>query len=159
MIKRIIPVIRTNKIESEIHRLVSEVLSERREMLGLDRGWVLPLDVLETDKEIILIGEAPGMAIEDLLISLHSSRIEFKGLKREDTTPAPATAKYLRLEREYGAFRRVLALPAAVLTERARATLENGVLTVVLRKLKPARIKDKVVRIQRSAESGGGKHG
>jgi HSP20 family protein len=157
MIKRIIPVIRTNKIESEIHRLVSEVLSERREMLGLDRGWVLPLDVLETDKEIILIGEAPGMAIKDLLISLHSSRIEFKGLKREDA--APATAKYLRLEREYGAFRRVLALPAAVLTERARATLENGVLTVVLRKLKPARTKDKVVRIQRGAESGGGKHG
>ena len=157
MMKKIIPVIRTYKIESEIHRLLSEVLSERREMLGLDRGWVLPLDVLETDKDILIIGEAPGMAIEDLLIALHPSRIEFKGLKREDA--APASAKYLRLEREYGAFRRVLALPATVQTDKAKATLENGVLTVVLRKLKPNRIKDKVVRIQRGAESGGGKHG
>jgi HSP20 family protein len=157
MIKRIIPVIRTYKIESEIHRLLSEVLSERRELLGLDRGWVLPLDVLETDRDILLIGEAPGMGIEDLQIALHSSRIEFKGLKREEATPA--AAKYLRLEREYGAFRRVLALPAAVQTDTARATLENGVLTVVLRKLKPSRIKDKVVRIQRGADSGGGKNG
>jgi HSP20 family protein len=157
MIKRIIPVIRTTKIESEIHRLVSEVLSERREMLGLDRGWVLPLDVMETDKEIIIIGEAPGMAVDELLIALHSSRIEFKGQKKED--PTPASAKYLRLEREYGAFRRVLALPAAVQTDKARATLENGVLTVVLRKLTPTKIKDKVVRIRHGAESGGGKHG
>jgi HSP20 family molecular chaperone IbpA len=157
MMKKIIPVIRTYKIESEIHRLLSEVLSERREMLGLDRGWVLPLDVLETDRDILIIGEAPGMAIDDLLISLHTSRIEFKGLKREDA--APASAKYIRLEREYGAFRRVLALPASVQTDSARATLENGVLTVVLRKLKPTRIKDKVVRIQRGAESGGGKNG
>jgi len=157
MVKRIKPVTRTCRFEGEIRRLTSGRTTGRRETVGLTAGWILPLDVVETETEIIVVGEAPGLAAANLLISLHSSRLEIKGLKPESATPAEA--KYLRLEREYGAFRRLLPLPAAVHPDKARATLENGVLTVILKKVKETRFKDRVVRIQRGAGSGGGKHG
>lgn len=157
MIKRIKPVTRTHKIEGEIQRLVSEVLSERREFLGLEEGWVLPLDVSETDVEIVIKAEAPGMAVGDLLISLHSSRLEIRGVKREDAPLGPA--KFLRLEREYGAFRRTISLPAAVQPDAARASLENGVLTIVLEKMRTGKARDKVVKIGRGKDPIGGTHG
>ena len=156
MVKRIKPVIRTTKIEGEIQRLISEVLLERREFLGLGQGWVPPLDVRETDEEIIIQGETPGIGVSDLVISIHPGRIEIRGVKREDAGPGPL--KYLRLEREYGPFRRLISLPAAVHPDQAAARLENGVLTLVVKKLKPSTPRDRVVKIRRG-DPNGERHG
>ncbi len=95
MIKRIRPVTRTQRIEGEIQRLVSQVLSERPEFMGLDGTWFLPLDVYETERDIVLEAEVPGIEAADLRISLHANTVEIRGLKREDlagqraTLPAP----------------------------------------------------------------------
>jgi HSP20 family molecular chaperone IbpA len=76
------------------------------------------------------------------------SRIEIKGLKRVAAVSAPP--RYLRLERQYGAFQRSVALPCAVVPDKAGAVLENGVLRVVIRKMKGARDRDIVVKIQKT---------
>lgn len=157
MIKRIRPVTRTQRIEGEIQRLVSQVLSERPEFMGLDGTWFLPLDVSETERDIVVEAEVPGIEAADLRISLHANTVEIRGLKREDL--AGRGASYLRLERESGAFRRALSLPCAVLTEKATAVLENGVLTIVMPKAKAGRVKDLVVPIAKSAEPNGESNG
>ncbi len=157
MVKRIKLLTRPCGAEGEIRHPILEDLAERREWLGRAGEWILPLDVYENESEIVIEGEVPGMDVQDLQITLQSNRIEIRGRKPEDSGPGPT--RYLRLEREYGSFRRTLALPAAVFTEKAKAGLENGVLTIVLRKLKPARAKDKVVPIQKGEGASGGKRG
>jgi HSP20 family protein len=153
MIKRIRPVTRTQRIEGEIQRLVSQVLSERPEFLGLDGTWFLPLDVSETERDIVLEAEVPGIEAADLRISLHANTVEIRGLKREDL--AGQRASYLRLERESGIFRRTLALPCAIETEGASAVLENGVLTIIMPKAKAGTVPDKVVPIAKVADPNG----
>ncbi|MFP4082904.1 MAG: Hsp20/alpha crystallin family protein [Candidatus Aminicenantes bacterium] len=150
MVKKIKPVSRTVKIETEINKIVGEVFFQKREFLGLDEGWVPYVDVSEKENEIIIVSELPGVKQRDINILLHSNRLEISGVKRENLPPG--RIKYHRLEREYGTFRRYIFLPGFIIPDKAKALLENGVLTVVLRKYKRKKEKQVVVKIQESHE-------
>lgn len=150
MVKRIKPVSRIVKIEAEINKIVGEFFLQKRETLGLDESWVPCVDISEKEDEVIVEIELPGVSQKDTTILLHSNRIEIKGRKRE--SQPPSSIKYLRLEREYGAFRRFIFLPCAIIPEKAKASLENGVLSIVLKKF-IRKAKDEVVlKIQKSEE-------
>ena len=131
-IKRIKPVSRGRKIEGEIRRQLRGVVAVRAEIPELEGGWTPRLDLFERSAEVIVEMEAPGLAPGDILIALHPNRLTVKGTKGED---APSGKyKCLRLEREYGAFRRTLFLPATVVPDESRAFLENGLLRIVMPK-------------------------
>jgi len=149
MIKRIKPVSRIIKIEEEIQRIMGEVFFPKREALEVNEGWVPCVDIYEKENEIVVETELPGVSQKDITISLHSNRIEVKGLKRENQIPEKA--KYLRLEREYGNFRRVIFLPSSALPEKTKASLENGILTITLKKFKKKE-KEVMVKIDRPEE-------
>jgi HSP20 family protein len=138
MINRIHPVIRVRRSPAGIG------------FPELEGGWIPRLDLVETEKALIVAMEASGLWTEDLQISLQTNRLEIKGRKKE--LPVPAGTRYFRLEREYGPFRRMLVLPSSVVPDRARATLHNGVLTIVLPKLRPRRDRRRVVRIMKTTE-------
>jgi HSP20 family protein len=104
------------------------------------------VDVYETAAEFIVEIELPGVSEKDVKVLLFSSRIEVSGFKRE--MAAPGGPRYMRLEREFGAFRRDIVVPGAVDPEEAVAALENGVLTVVLKK-PPRRRRDVEVKTRR----------
>jgi HSP20 family protein len=150
MIKRIRPVTRVARIEGEIQRLMNDVLSERRELPELQGGWIPLVDVYEREDDIIIEAEVPGLLAREIIILLRMSRIEIKGVKKE--APVPGCARYLRLEREYGKFRRALPLPCSIAPDEAKAYLENGILTVHLKKLRESRAKDIVVKIQKGRD-------
>jgi len=148
MHKKIRPVSRIVKIETEINRIVDEMFSHERKIYGLDESWVPWIDVSEKLNEIIVEVELPGTAQKDITILLSSNRVEIKGVKRR--TRFRKQVKYLRFEREYGPFRRLIFLPGTVIPEKARATFENGVLTVVLKKYRSTKAKEVVLEIKKS---------
>jgi HSP20 family protein len=150
MIKRIKPVARGAKVEGDVRRLIDEVMSERRELSDFQGGWVPHVDVYERGDEIVVEAEVPGMSSKDIVVALHMSRIEIKGWKKEERVLEDF--RYLRLERAYGKFERALPLPCAVHPDKAKANLENGILTIVLKKQKQARGKEVVVKISKTQE-------
>ena len=150
MIKRIKPVSRIVKIEAEINRIMGEIFMQKRELFGLDESWIPYVDISERRNEIIVEIELPGVNHKDITILLHNTRIEVKGIKRE--SPPPGNIKYLRLERTYGNFRRFIFLPSAVLPEKAKASFENGILTVILKKFVRKGKKKVILSIQKSEE-------
>lgn len=156
MVRKIKPVSRIAKIEAEINRIMGEVFSPKKEFLGLDEGWIPCVDIYEKENEITIETEVPGVSQKDITILLHNNRIEIRGVKKENLPPAGI--RYLRLEKEYGSFRRVISLPGAVIPERTRATLENGVLSIVMRKLKRIREKEVMVKIREAEGSFGGRN-
>jgi HSP20 family protein len=150
VIKRIRPVIRVVRKEGEVRGYRRLALSERPEEIELRGGWIPVVDIYETGTDLIVETELPGLAAGDVMVSLSVSRIEIKGLKKVAAVSAPP--RYLRLERQYGAFQRSVALPCAVLPDKARAVLENGVLRVVIRKMKGVRDRDIVVKIEKNQD-------
>jgi HSP20 family protein len=94
-----------------------------------------PLDVHETAEALIVSAEVPGLAEQDVEVSLEGDVLTLKGGKRSETGEAGAAREGTRwLERWSGSFERRLALPGPVDAERVRATLRDGVLEVVLPK-------------------------
>jgi len=149
MVRRIKPVSRIVKIEKEINKIFGEVFFPKSELLCLEESWVPLLDVIERAEEIVIIAELPGIHRKDVTIILHNNRIEIKGIKKESLPSR--SGRFLRLEREYGTFRRFVSLPGAVLPEDAAAALENGVLTITLKKQKRMS-QEVVVKIRKSEE-------
>jgi HSP20 family protein len=102
--------------------------------------------VYETETEFIVEIELPGVSDKDVKVLLFSNRVEVSGFKQELATHHES--RYMRLEREFGAFRRDVVVPGAIDPDQACAALENGVLTVVLKK-PPRRRRDVEIKSRR----------
>ena len=150
MVKKIKPVSRVVTIDTEISKIKREPFSQREKSPLWDGVWLPRVDVYEKPTEIIVEAEIPGVNPADIIITVQSSRVEIKGMKRE--AAASAKIRYLRLEREFGGFRRLVALPATVAPDKAKAFLENGVLTLRLKKYVPHEDKELVIEVTKPKE-------
>jgi HSP20 family protein len=150
MVKKIKPVSRVVTIDTEISKIKREPFSRREKSPLWDGAWLPRVDVYEKPTEIIVEAEIPGVSPADIIITVQSSRVEIKGMKWE--AAASAKIRYLRLEREFGGFRRLVALPATVAPDKAKAFLENGVLTLRLKKYVPHEDKDLVIEVTKPKE-------
>jgi HSP20 family molecular chaperone IbpA len=132
MVRRIKPVSCRQRTEAEIRKPAGATPVRRRSLLDPGEVAFPAVDIYENADAVVIEMELPGVAVSDVTVLLHANRLEIKGLKRELTVASDM--RYLRLEREFGGFRRELIIPCAVDAGQASATLENGLLTVTLRK-------------------------
>lgn len=146
MSKKIRPVSRIVKIEAEINKIAGEVFLKKKDLLGLDEFWVPCVDVAENETDITVEVELPGVEQKDIDIVFYGNRIEVKGLKKENISAE--RIKYLRLEREYGPFRRFIFLPNSVHPEKTKAVLENGVLTIQFKKARGKTDREVILKIR-----------
>lgn len=109
-----------------------------------EREWVPAFDLSETEKEVIVKAELPGMDVKDIDIALTDGLLTIKGerqLEKEDKKE-----NYHRIERQFGSFSRSLNLGTKVRSDDIEATYKDGILTVTLPKVeasKPKRIEVK----------------
>ena len=108
------------------------------------KEWMPAFDVSETEAEIIVKAEIPGMKVEDIDITLTDGLLTIKGerkMEKEDKQE-----NYHRIERQFGSFSRSLNLGLKVEAEGIDAAYKDGVLTVTLPKAeedKPKKIEVK----------------
>ena len=100
-------------------------------------GWVPKVEIFETDTELVLTAELPGMVkenveitFEDELLTIQGEKIEEKETKNEKN----GGARYHVWERAYGAFRRTFTLPQTVDPAKIVAEMKNGVLKISMPK-------------------------
>jgi HSP20 family protein len=86
------------------------------------------MDVAETDKEILVTAELPGVDREDVEVSLAPGLLIIKGEKRGERDEKKAD--YQIIERSFGAFERRVAVPDACDAAQVKAKFDKGVLTV-----------------------------
>ena len=91
-------------------------------------------DIVETDNEIRVTAELPGMRSEDIKIDLENNLLTIAGEKAEERTEEGNAGRYHLTERRYGRFARSFVLPRDVEPEKIQARFTNGVLTVVIPK-------------------------
>ena len=92
--------------------------------------WTPAVDVLETDRELLLYAELPGIERDQVELTVVDRRLELSGRR----PPLAADHAFARMERSYGPFRRVFELPADIDPDGVSATFEDGVLRVTLPK-------------------------
>jgi len=97
------------------------------------RWSLLAGEVEETDKEIVVRMEVPGMEKEDCRIMIEDNMLHLSGEKHFVRETGDST--YHVMERAYGAFQRTIPLPRNVDADRAEASYKNGVLSIRLPKV------------------------
>jgi len=96
-------------------------------------NWgLLAGEVEETDNDIVVRLEVPGLEKEDCRIRIEGNTLYLSGEKRFERTTEGSS--YHIMERAYGSFERAIPLPRNVLEAQAEAAYKNGVLTVRLPK-------------------------
>lgn len=100
---------------------------------GSEMGWMPRLDVTETEKNVEVKAELPGLERKDIDITLDRDLLVIKGEKKEEKEEKDRY--YHRVERSYGTFCRSVRLPASVKDEKINATFKDGILTITLPKV------------------------
>ena len=106
------------------------------------RAWRLPVDVYSTEEEIIIQAAVPGIAPEDVEITIEGDALTIQG----ELPSHLDNVNYLFQERPVGKFVRVLNLNIPVDADKSEATFANGLLTLNIPKaeaIRPRQIKVK----------------
>ncbi len=90
------------------------------------------VDMSESDNEIVITAELPGVVKDNVDISVTENRITISGEKREQQNLKERG--YYKTERSYGSFQRSFYLPCKVEPDKVDAHFIDGVLTVNLPK-------------------------
>lgn len=101
--------------------------------------WAPRVDVEETDKEILVKADLPGVDPKNIEISVENGILTVRGEKKEEKEEKKKN--YHRIERFAGAFYRALALPPGADAEKVSATSANGVVTIAIPKKPEAQSK------------------
>jgi len=124
------------RIREEIDRMIEEFLRRPREVIERITIPYLeePLaDVYETDNEVVIVADLPGVKKENININATENTVEISAeLKKEEKVEKPS---YIKQERKYERFYRKILLPVKVKPEDAKSKYENGVLEIRLPKL------------------------
>jgi HSP20 family protein len=104
----------------------------------------LPVDMYETDEDVVVETALPGVDPEEVDVSVTRDTVTIKG--KTEAKKDVEEENYIYRERRYGVYSRSLTLPVAVEVDDADASFENGVLT--LRLPKAAEAKPKVIEVK-----------
>ncbi len=141
------PLVELMKLQEEISRLMCDLSSQiSGESYQEGGGWIPSVDLGEDSDKLVVQVEVPGITLENVQVSFQNGYLQIIGDKKP---PLPIReAHYLCLERSYGRFCRVIYLNVAVDLEAAKARLKNGILTIVIPKLKDRRKLEKTIPIE-----------
>ena len=109
------------------------------------RPWAPSVDIFETENELLLKADLPGVEMKDIDIQLENGTLSLRGERKFEQEKKEGG--YHRVERSYGSFARYFTLPDTLDPEKVKAEYKNGVLTVTLPKkelAKPRQIKVQV---------------
>lgn len=137
-------------LRDRMNRLFEEAFTGRGEEKELvSSTWSPSVDIRETDKELILTAELPGVEEKDIDIEVEDNILTIKG-KRE-IEKETKEEEYHRIERSYGSFYRSFTLPAYVQQEKIKAEHEDGLLRITMPK--KSELKPKKVKVLKSKKS------
>ncbi len=109
-------------------------------------------NVSETDTEICITAELPGMTEDDFEVEVTKNRVVISGEKKSEKEEKGEEdgRQFHRIERSSGSFRRAMSLPYDVDPDKVTAEVKNGILTVTVPKPNEEQVKAQKVKVTKS---------
>jgi len=113
-------------LRREIDRLFEDTFGRGEGM----SAWTPAVDVQETDQELRLDLEIPGMKPEDIEITAENGVLMVRGEKRSERKEGDENSRYHLVERSYGTFSRSFQLPSGLDESKIQADYDSGLLSI-----------------------------
>jgi len=104
------------------------------------------VDVYQTEKDVIVKAEIPGVSKEDLNLYIDDNSIRLSGQTKKEKELKDENV--YRSERYYGSFSRTIPLPVEVKSEEAKAEYKDGILSIIIPKVEPSKTRGRKIDIQ-----------
>jgi HSP20 family protein len=91
-----------------------------------------PIDISETENEVIVRADLPGFSKEEVSVNATENTLTIEAKRKEKKEEKGE--RFYRIERKIGSLRRTVSLPVEIDAERAKAKMKDGVLEIVLPK-------------------------
>ncbi len=135
-------------LQNEINKLFNNFFEERPSFWT--NNEIAPaVDIIENDKSFIIEVELPGLDQKDISVDINDAYLTIKGEKK--ISKENESENYIRQERYYGNYQRVIALPETADANKANATFKKGVLLIDILKKAEAIAKSKKLEIKEAA--------
>lgn len=118
----------------------------QRMPFGFNRTIGPKIDVYQTETDVVVKAEIPGVSKEDLNIYIDDNSIRLSGETKRDEEFKDDNI--YRSERYYGSFSRTVPLPIEVKSDKAKAEYKDGILKITVPKAEPGKIKGRRLDIQ-----------
>lgn len=138
--------------QREMNRLFDEFLGDfplalrPGERMLAAAGFTPRVDVSETDQEVRVSAELPGMDEKDIVVEMEDAAVTIRGEKKVEKEEKGKN--WTTREQSYGSFQRVIPLPARVESGKAKATFRKGVLNLTVPKKDTAAARRKTIKIE-----------
>jgi HSP20 family protein len=143
------------ELHREVDRLFDDFMTDFRPWRSGVGFWgdgkgelVAKVDVSETDNEIQVTADLPGIDEKDIEVTLSDGVLTIKGERKAEKEEKDEKKSYHRIERSSGLYSRSIALPSEVDESKVKADFAKGVLTVRMPKSAQARSKVKKISIK-----------
>jgi HSP20 family protein len=123
---------------------------------GQSSAWLPAVDVWETDRELVLSFDIPGIPEDKISVELEDNTLTVSG--ERERSQEESGERFYRYERRFGTFARSVTLPQGVNEEQIQADYRDGVLEVRVPKpeeQKPKRIQIGTTSGQKTIEGSG----
>jgi HSP20 family protein len=132
-----------NTLSHEMNHLFDQLIQANGDSPDVARQaitpWMPAIEIKQTDADVILRAELPGVTAEDLDVQVTRNAVSIAGEHRYEKRSEEKS--YFRSELRYGKFQRIVPLPAKVQNDQVKADLKDGVLTLTLPKIEDERRK------------------
>jgi HSP20 family protein len=130
-------------LQNEMGRWMNQVAGPSPGGNGQSSTWLPAVDVWETEKELVLSFDLPGIPEDKIAVELDDNVLTVSG--ERERTQERTNDRFYRFERRFGQFARSVTLPTGVKEEDIKADYKDGVLEV--RVPKPEEPKPKRIQI------------
>lgn len=124
-------------------KMKSEEPTLKEEWSPDDEGQ-LQIDVYQTDNDVVIKSTIAGVKSEDIDVAITNEMITIKGIRRKDES-IPQESYYYQ-ELYWGPFSRSVILPVDVDSDKAKASMKDGILTIKLPKTE--KLKTKTIKVK-----------
>ena len=118
----------------EVERLFDEMIHRPWGFCRDIRGWNPSIDVYETDDAFVLEADLPGVKAEDVKVESENGDLVLRGWRTIEKRQS--NGQFHTMERSSGNFMRRIKLPESIKKEVIEAEFHDGVLRVILPKVK-----------------------
>ena len=120
-------------LKERMNRLFEDYYPARKEERDMVAStWAPAVDIYETENELVLSAELPGIEDEDIEIKVEDNTLTLKGQRKFEKETKEEN--YHRIERSYGSFMRSFTLPAYIDQDKIEAQHDQGVLKITMPK-------------------------
>jgi len=136
-----------SRIQREMDRLFPRrFFGETEEEYFAEGAWAPNIDVYETANEVTVNAEVPGLDPKEIKIRIEDNILTIEGEKK--VSSEVKEEDYLRVERRYGKFKRVVPLSSSIDREKISASFDKGILEIKMSKKEESKPKEITIEVK-----------